>query len=91
MFGHLYSRASLESGLSDQDLKLKQRVEPRWSGTVAYRALITKEQLEGLRNSEGKKGGRNYLELRMPVSVRYFSVSLLRLKCAKGLMFGVRE
>ncbi|EIM91628.1 FAD/NAD-P-binding domain-containing protein [Stereum hirsutum FP-91666 SS1] len=68
MFGHLYSRASLESGLSDQDVKLKQRVEPRWSGTVAYRALITKERLEGLRKSEGNKGGRNYLELRMPVS-----------------------
>lgn len=72
MFEHLYWRSSLAGGLSEEDVKLKRGAEPRWSGTVAYRALISKERLDGLRKSAEKEGGGKRMWLTKPVSVCYF-------------------
>lgn len=68
MFGHLYAR----TGLSEEDLKLKKAVEPRWSGTVAYRALITKDRFDCLLKSTENEGGEKRMWRTNPVSVSYF-------------------
>lgn len=53
MFSYLYSKKGAVGGegggLSEEEMRLKRDVEPRWSGTVAYRALVQKERLEALR------------------------------------------
>lgn len=72
MFGHIYSRASLESGLSEENLKLKKAVEPRWSGTVAYRALITKDRFDCQLKSTENEGEEKRMWRTTPVNVRYF-------------------
>ncbi|EIM91630.1 FAD/NAD-P-binding domain-containing protein [Stereum hirsutum FP-91666 SS1] len=68
MFGHIYSRASLESGLSEENLKLKKAVEPRWSGTVAYRALITKDRFDCQLKSTENEGGEKRMWRTTPVN-----------------------
>lgn len=72
MFGHLYSGSPSKSGLSKEDLKLRKSVEPRWSGTVAYRALITKDRFDSLLKNTDKEGGEKRMWRTNPVSVSYF-------------------
>lgn len=84
MYAHLYSHLSVAGAKvkereEEERNRLRGCVEPRWSGTVAYRAMVSRERLEAVRGAAGGERGRGeHGALKGLISVRslFFELTL---------------